>query len=249
MGATTAGRRPSILVVEDEWITACDIQQTLAALGYRVTALAPSVDAALAAIDKEPPDLALVDVRLQGARDGIELAGIIRRRWSFPVVYLTAHSDRETLDRLKVTRPYGFVGKPFDEAQLRVAVELALHNAADSRRRQGESERQASSLEARAASLEERLRRVARALAESPAGDSAEGASIPDGVRVIVDSFSRREREILRLLLSNRRVPAIARQLSVSVFTVRNHLRSIFRKAGVHSQEELIRLMEGVSLS
>jgi two-component system, response regulator PdtaR len=232
----------AILVVEDEWITARDIQETLTGLGHRVTGLASSAQAALESIEADRPDLVLMDIRLEGPTDGIEAAREIKRRWDLPVVYLTAHRDHATVERLKDTNPAGFVSKPFDEAQLRVAVELALHNAASDRDIR-ERARRADELDARSAALEERLRQVAALVqgAETvgpprlqPAGPEA---------RKRFEGLTRREAEVVTLVARGRRVSAIARDLDVSVFTVRNHLRAAFKKLEVHSQEELVEML------
>lgn len=241
----TDARTATILVIEDDWPTARHIQQILARLGYRVAGHACSADAALALIEAAPPDLALMDIQLQGETDGIELAHAIGERWSFPVVYLTARSDAGTLERLKDLEPAGYVCKPFQEEQLRVAVELALLHAGERGRRKADSARQRSELEAKAASLEACVRRVALALNEAPSAVlSTTAPPLPARLREILDAMSPREVEILHLLLANHRMGTIARELSLSGHTVRNHLRSIFRKAGVHSQEELLQLME-----
>jgi DNA-binding NarL/FixJ family response regulator len=232
----------AILVVEDEWITARDIQETLAALGHRVTGLAASAAAALESIEADRPDLVLMDIRLEGPIDGIEVAREIRRRWDIPVVYLTAHRDQPTVDRLKDTRPAGFVSKPFDEAQLRVAVDLALHNAADDRDLR-ERARRADELDARSAALEERLRQVAFLVQGSDAAAPTRLQPAGADARQRFEALTRREAEVVTLVARGRRVSAIARDLEVSVFTVRNHLRSAFKKLDVHSQEELVEML------
>jgi DNA-binding NarL/FixJ family response regulator len=239
---TGQGTPAAILVVEDEWITARDIQETLTALGHRVTGLAASAQAALESIEADRPDLVLMDIRLEGPTDGIEAAREIRSRWDLPVVYLTAHRDHATVERLKDTNPAGFVSKPFDEAQLRVAVELALHNAA-SEREVRERARRTDELDARSAVLEERLRQVAALVqGTEPAGPAR---LQPPGAeaRKRFEGLTRREAEVVTLVARGRRVSAIARDLEVSVFTVRNHLRAAFKKLEVHSQEELVELM------
>jgi DNA-binding NarL/FixJ family response regulator len=237
--------KASILVVEDEWITAQDIQHSLTDLGYRVSALAASASAALDAVAKSVPDLALVAIRIDGPVDGIDLAAELRRRYSVPVVYLTAHSDRETVDRLKLTVPHGYVSKPFDEGQLRVAVELALHSAAIERAQRRElagEKAKLHELESRTALLEGRLREIAGLVSDA----SGQVTEVDPGLESRLRDLSRREVEIVRLLAEGRRVAAIARDLDLSIHTVRNHLRAIFRKLEVHSQEELLDAVRGL---
>ncbi len=119
-----------ILVVEDEWTLAEGLRDTLEYLGYVVPAVAASGAEALAAAERERPDLALMDIHLRGSMDGIEAAAILRRRFNVPVVYLTGHSDDVTLRRAKETEPYGYLVKPFNEQELHSAVEIATHKHA-----------------------------------------------------------------------------------------------------------------------
>jgi DNA-binding NarL/FixJ family response regulator len=237
--------KAAILVVEDEWITAQDIRHTLTDLGYRGVATAATAVEALAAVAEDRPDLALVDVRLEGPNDGIDLAAELRQRHAVPVVYLTAHSDRDTVERLMATVPYGYVSKPFDEGQLRVAVELALHKAALERTQRREvagDKAKLHDLEARAALLEGRLREIAGLVSDT----KNEVAPLDPGLERRLRGLSRREIEIVRLLAEGRRVATISRDLDLSVHTVRNHLRAIFRKVEVHSQEELLDAVRGL---
>jgi PAS domain S-box-containing protein len=116
-----------ILVVEDEAIIADDIQATLQTLGYEVPTPVSSGADALAAAAASRPRLVLMDVKLQGPMDGIEAARLLRERHGVPVVYLTSHSDEATLARAKETNPYGYLLKPFNDRELRTAIEVALH--------------------------------------------------------------------------------------------------------------------------
>ena len=115
-----------ILVAEDERIVAMDIRSQLTGLGYKVTATAASGEDALVATASQRPDLVLMDIRLDGDMDGIEAAEAIRARLDIPVVFLTAYSDQETLDRAKRSAPFGYILKPFEERELHVAIECAL---------------------------------------------------------------------------------------------------------------------------
>ena len=72
------------------------------------------------------PDLVLMDIKLKGQMDGVEAAEVIRTRFGLPVVFLTAYADTETLARAKLTRPYGYLVKPFEDRDLRTTVEIAL---------------------------------------------------------------------------------------------------------------------------
>ena len=109
---------PQILVVEDENIVAKDIEHRLKALGYHVPALASSGEEALKRAQETSPDLVLMDIRLKGTMDGVETAEELRRRFNIPVAYLTAYADANTLQRAKVTEPFGYILKPFEEREL-----------------------------------------------------------------------------------------------------------------------------------
>ncbi|MGH7600174.1 MAG: PAS domain S-box protein, partial [bacterium] len=116
-----------ILVVEDENIVAKDIQNTLKALGYTVTAVVASGEEAIQKAGETQPDLVLMDIMLKGYQDGVEAARQIFARFNIPVVYLTAYTDETTLQRAKVTEPYGYILKPFEERELHIAIEMAIY--------------------------------------------------------------------------------------------------------------------------
>ncbi|MBW3540845.1 MAG: response regulator [Planctomycetes bacterium] len=116
-----------ILVVEDEAIVARDLRMTLERLGYDVAATVATGGDALDAVESHRPELVLMDISLRGPMDGVEAAAIIRERHQIPVVYLTAHADESTLQRAKITEPFGYVLKPFDERELHTAIQMAAH--------------------------------------------------------------------------------------------------------------------------
>ena len=120
-------KQPSILIVEDEIITALDIQSRLKRAGYDVPAIATSGEEALTTLSRTQVDLVLMDIRLKGTMDGIQAAGAVRARFGTPVVYLTAYADQETLGRAKTTEPHGYLLKPFEEKDIRTTVEMALY--------------------------------------------------------------------------------------------------------------------------
>ncbi len=116
-----------ILIVEDESIVAKDIQKTLESLGYSVSSIASSGEEAIRKTEELHPDLVLMDIHLKGEMDGIEAASQIHNRFGKPVVYLTALADESTLQRAKVTEPFGYIVKPFQVKELHTAVEVALY--------------------------------------------------------------------------------------------------------------------------
>lgn len=119
--------KKQILVVEDESIVAEHIRRSLQNMGYSVSSVASSGEKAIKEVEEKVPDLVLMDIVLQGEMDGIETAKQIRSRFNIPVVYLTAYSDEKILERAKITEPFGYVIKPFNERELRINIEIALY--------------------------------------------------------------------------------------------------------------------------
>jgi len=116
-----------ILVVEDESIVAMDIKHRLESLDYQVPEIASSGEEAVEKASKTNPDLILMDIVLKGEMDGIDAAQLIKDRFDIPVVYLTAYSDEKTLKRAKITGPFGYIIKPFEDQELHSAIEVALY--------------------------------------------------------------------------------------------------------------------------
>lgn len=116
-----------ILIVEDEAIIARDLQKRLENQGYIVTSAVATGEDAIQRAGAESPNLILMDIVLLGDLDGIDAAGQIRKLYDIPVVYLTAYADERILERAKVTEPYGYILKPFDDRELRSIIEMALY--------------------------------------------------------------------------------------------------------------------------
>jgi PAS domain S-box-containing protein len=116
-----------ILIVEDEAIIARDIAARLTKLGYIVTGTASSSEQTLKLIEENKPDLILMDIVIKGQHDGIECSYIVNEKYSIPVVFLTAHSDHDTIERTKFTNPYGFISKPVDERDLNINIRNAMY--------------------------------------------------------------------------------------------------------------------------
>ncbi len=119
--------RARILIVEDESIVALNIKNRLEGLGYAVVATSSSGEAAIQIVAQSLPDLVLMDIKLKGTIDGIEAAAQIRAHFQIPVVYLTAFSDEETVERVKLTEPYGYILKPFEARELCTTIEISLY--------------------------------------------------------------------------------------------------------------------------
>jgi PAS domain S-box-containing protein len=116
-----------IMVVEDESIVAEHIRISLQNMGYSVTSVVSSGAKAIQDAEDKSPDLVLMDIVLDGEMDGIETAKIIRSRFNIPVVFLTAFSDENILERAKITEPFGYIIKPFNDTDLRINIEIALY--------------------------------------------------------------------------------------------------------------------------
>ncbi len=119
--------KAQILIVEDEGVVAMEIEARLKNLGYAVAAVASSGEEAIEKAVETHPDLVLMDIKLRGGMDGVEAAEQIRARFDIPVIYLTAHADNDTLRRAKVTEPFGYIIKPFEERELYTNIEIALY--------------------------------------------------------------------------------------------------------------------------
>jgi DNA-binding LytR/AlgR family response regulator len=119
--------KTNILIVEDESIVAKDIQHSLKKLGYTVVGICSNGDDAIKTAEEMSPDLVLMDIMLKGEMSGIEAADQIRQRMNIPVIYLTAYADESTLNKAKVTEPYGYIIKPFKEIDLHTAIEMAIY--------------------------------------------------------------------------------------------------------------------------
>jgi len=151
-----------LLIVEDQAVVAADLEDRLVRNGYKVCGVAASAEEALALAHQHRPALALMDIRIQGEMDGIQTAEVLQRELNLPVIFLSAHSDDSTLERAKAAAPYGFLVKPFDERELKLSIEVALH------KHEGERQLAAAHEEIRQlnASLEQRVRELTAALVE-----------------------------------------------------------------------------------
>lgn len=132
-------KKNQIMIVEDESIVAMDIERSLKRLGYEVPLIVSSGEEALENVERILPNLILMDIQLKGKMDGIETAGKIQKLYNIPVIFLTAYADEPTLQKAKEAEPYGYILKPFEEVELRTAIEVVLKKHSAFERIQNES--------------------------------------------------------------------------------------------------------------
>jgi len=116
-----------ILIAEDEAIVAIALDRALRQMRYSVTGIADTGEEAIRLAQERRPNLVLMDIKLKGDMDGVQAAAQIQARYDVPVVYLTAYADEQMLQRASQTAVYGYILKPFQERELKVAIEMAVH--------------------------------------------------------------------------------------------------------------------------
>ncbi len=118
-----------IMIVEDNTTVATDCQDCLISLGYNVTSIQASGEESILKAETEMPDAVLMDIHLRDKMDGIKAAEQIYSQFQIPVVFLSAYSDRELLQRAKQVGSFGYLIKPFEERELYATLEMALYKA------------------------------------------------------------------------------------------------------------------------
>jgi PAS domain S-box-containing protein len=116
-----------IMIVEDETIIAMELEDRLLDLGYDVAAVVSSGEKAIQIVAEVQPDLIMMDIMLKGEMDGIQAATDIRSRFNIPIIYLTAYADEKTVQRAKMTEPFGYLLKPFEERELQITLNIAFY--------------------------------------------------------------------------------------------------------------------------
>lgn len=117
----------SIILVEDEIIVAADVKNRLENMGYSVLGIFDTGEEAIEKVGELKPNLVLMDIVLKGEMDGIDAALKIRELFNIPIIYLTAYSYEKTLERAKITEPFGYVLKPFEDREIQSAIEMAIY--------------------------------------------------------------------------------------------------------------------------
>jgi PAS domain S-box-containing protein len=118
---------PKILIVEDESIVALELNSRLSELGYTICGMVVSGPEAVTLAAKQQPDIILMDINIKGPYDGVETAEKIKAEYDIPIIFLTAFTDTNTLQRAKISEPYGYIVKPFEERELHTSIEIALY--------------------------------------------------------------------------------------------------------------------------
>jgi len=223
-----ASPKATIMVVEDEWVVARHVQQTLQSHGFDVGEPIANGDEAFGVAARQRPDLVLIDIGLADGTDGLTLAERIRRSVNPPqVVMLSAHIDEDSMRRACAAGASGYVVKPFHHSQLLSAVLVGLARGRQERTEREERRQAATTLRALAVDLVRRQ--------EGEGGESHAN---------LMAQLSAREQNIVHLLAEHHRPRSVAAELGISYHTVRNHLRRIFRKLNVSSQSELLRILK-----
>lgn len=120
-------RRSRILIVENDGIIASDLEKVLDKLRYSVTNVSFSGEDALLNIEKERPDIILTETMLNGSMDGVEFVNNVNTQFDIPVIFLSASSDKVTIERVKNVKSYGFISKPFSEDLMHASIETAIY--------------------------------------------------------------------------------------------------------------------------
>lgn len=115
-----------IIIVEDDEITALNLNISLQKQGYQIIAICDDAVSAKTKISKLSPDLVIIDISLQESNDGIDLAKSVKEKHDIPFIYLTSYSDDEIIMQARETEPYGYIVKPFDPASLHATIQMAL---------------------------------------------------------------------------------------------------------------------------
>lgn len=115
----------NIFCVEDDGNLADLLKTQLNVMGYNACGFADNAQAAIAGIEKSNPDLVLVDIELRGKQEGFEIGNYLNSKTDIPFIYVTGHDDKKILAQARQTIPDGFLLKPFDMRQLKVAIEMA----------------------------------------------------------------------------------------------------------------------------
>jgi DNA-binding NarL/FixJ family response regulator len=232
-GASTPTGTGRILVATRDCVAADVLRRTLGPLRFEVLA-AHSGSCAIELAARCRPDVVVADIELGGPTTDLRFAKTLKERAGASIILLTDRHDAQTVAAIAAFGRCGVLRKPIDPRQLELTLLLAVERRA--RVGSGMAQTELSTAAGNSsATLEEALRRIAAEVQRVGVTTSPDSADPP-----LLSSLRPREQQVVRLLLRHYRVPAIARELSITPQTVRNHLKHVFKRAGVHSQQELL---------
>jgi len=226
-GELSAAPPRRALVIDDDSRSASHFKETLDRMGVQAQT-ARTVGDGVAIAAAAPPDLLVLTMPERDSTASLNLAGELSLRHGTACIFVVERVDRTALEEVTAAGAQGVLCKPVHREQLEATFRLAMEQ-----RRRGRGA--ARHDDARARLLEGALHRIAQELARVDLPGAADGTAPPP-----LFGLRPREQEVVRLLLQHLRVPAIARRLGISQQTVRNHLKSVFRRTGVRSQQELL---------
>jgi DNA-binding NarL/FixJ family response regulator len=232
-----------VLIVDGDGQLASDTATALVSLGLGASSIG-SASEALDVAYRYRPTLLITDIDVGVELGGLRLADAIRKRWGASIIVMSPRTDLATVRAIATAAPDATLYKPFYWRQLELAVRVALA---------GRTVRTASTLagdghhgpDQTRANLEHALSRIATEISRV---GFASAAPVAAGDHELLHGLPPREREIVMLLLQHHRVPAISRLLSIRPSTVRNHLKKVFKRLGVRSQQDLLMLLQSESI-
>ncbi len=237
-GGSTS-RPHHVLVVDGDEHFALDTASAVRVLGVSASSAA-SVTDALDSAEGDHPAVLVAELDMGGALGGVRLANAIRQRWGSSIVLMSTRTDPEAVSAMAAAHSTGVLCKPFHCRQLELTLGLALERHASVQWPLATTNPGGGPEPSRAA-MRDALRRIAAEVSRTGFVTERESAAPrPEWL----DSLRPREREVVMLLVQHQRVPAIARMLSISPGTVRNHLKRVFSQVGVHSQQELLLVLQ-----
>lgn len=209
-----------ILIVEDEFPIALDLESRVKKMGYQVVGIANTYESCLMEVEQHQPNLIFLDINLSDKKSGLDIARWLNENYKHPFIFITAYSDTFTFQQALELNPAGFLNKPVNDPDLYHQVELAMKNyeVVQSERKQF------------LADLDAKLKRSEQI---------EQSNSIPAGW----EDLSKREKEVLMLLGDGLSDKDLAEQLFVSVTTVRTHLRRAYDKLLINSRLEAVSLL------
>ena len=236
-GASTS-RPHHVLIADSDAQFVLDVAHGVRAWGLSASSAA-SIKSAIDSAERDHPALLVVELDLGGKLGGVRLADTIRERWGSSIVLMSARTDPEAVSAMAAADSIGVLCKPFHCGQLEMTVEFALERRASAQPLSTPDP--AGGPDVSKAAMHAALRRIAAEISRAGVILDREAPAPPPAW---LETLRPREQEVVMLLLQHQRVPAIARILSISPGTVRNHLKRVFSQTGVHSQQELLQLLQ-----